>query len=86
MPTHSAGQFHDHAVLWEEMPMIDLHALQQSLQQYMLNLPLIVHTAEDNLVNTDSDSMPDLVSEADSDLSDLSNAETVLAERYVEVD
>ena len=63
--------------------MIDLHALQQSLQQYMLNLPLIVHSAEDNLVNTDSDSMPDLVSEADSDLS---NAETVLAERYVEVD
>ena len=63
--------------------MIDLHALQQSLQQYMLNLPLIVQNAEDNLVNTDSDTMPDLVSEADSDLS---NAETVLAERYVEVD
>ena len=79
MPTHSAGQFHDHVVLWEEMPMIDLHALQQSLQQYMLNLPLIVQNAEDDLVNTDSDTMPDLV-------SDLSNAETVLAERYVEVD
>ena len=63
--------------------MIDLHALQQSLQQYMLNLPLIVQNAEDDLVNTDSDTMPDLVSEADSDLS---NAETVLAERYVEVD
>ena len=37
--------------------MIDLHALQQSLQQYMLNLPLIVQNAEDDLVNTDSDTI-----------------------------
>ena len=79
-----AGQLHDHSVLWEHMPVVyDL----SWLQQHLLNLSLLVHNSEGEMIETDdsdtASSMPDLVSEGDSDLSD---AETVLAKEYPEVD